>query len=61
MVAAAAEEQSQTSYTVSQNLISIKEGTDAVVKSASNVSNSSEHIQKLADELEGLVKQMIID
>ena len=60
MVAAAAEEQSQTSYTVSQNLTSIKEGTDAVVKSSSNVSKSSVHIQKLADELDSLVKQMII-
>jgi methyl-accepting chemotaxis protein len=61
MVAAAAEEQSQTSFTVSENLTSIKEGTDAVVKSASSVSISSEHIQQLADELESLVKQMIIE
>lgn len=61
MVAAAAEEQSQTSFTVSKNLTSIKEGTDAVVKSSSNVSKSSEHIQKLADELDHLVKQMIIE
>jgi methyl-accepting chemotaxis protein len=60
MVAAAAEEQSQTSYTVSQNLNSIRESTDAVVASATNVSHSSEHIQTLADELESLVRQMVI-
>lgn len=60
MVAAAAEEQSQTSFTVSQNLTSIKDGTDAVVNNAAKVSGASENIKQLADELETLVKQMVI-
>ena len=60
LVASAAEEQSQTSYAISQNLNSIKNSSDGVVISSSNVSNSSETIRHLASELEVLVKKMII-
>jgi len=60
MVAAAAEEQSQSSIDVSQSLEGIKEGTDAVMSNAAEVSVSSASIKKLAGELEQLVQQMII-
>ena len=60
LVASAAEEQSQTSHTISNSLTNIKSSTDAVVTSSSNVSTSAESISQLASELEKLVKQMII-
>ena len=60
MVAAAAEEQSQSTIDVSQSLEGIKEGTDAVMSNAAEVSVSSASIKKLAGELEQLVQQMII-
>lgn len=60
LVASAAEEQSQTSYTVSQNLNNIKLDAEGVVTSTSRVSENSQNIRELAGELETLVKQMII-
>lgn len=60
MVASAAEEQSQTSSAVSQSLHNIKSGTEAVVLSSSHVSTNANTIKTLADELEQMVKQMIV-
>lgn len=58
LVVSAAEQQSQTSFTISQNLNSIKTSTDAVVDSSSNVTQSATSIRRLAGELDKLVKQM---
>lgn len=60
MVAAAAEEQSQTSSAVSQSLTNIKSGTEAVVASTSHVSVNANTITRLADELEKMVKKMVV-
>ena len=60
MVASAAEEQNQTSVELSNSLDNIKNGTEAVVLSSSHVSSNANTIKQLADELEGIVTQMIV-
>jgi len=57
MVAAASEEQSQTTEAVSQSLSNIKSGTDSAAQSACGVAASARSIQDLANGLDALVGQ----
>lgn len=60
MVAAAAEEQSQTTLTVNQNLQTIEQGSNAARESAGDVALSAQAIHELAFSLESMVKKMRI-
>jgi methyl-accepting chemotaxis protein len=58
IVASAAEEQSQTSCSVSRSLESVKDGADQVLGNAQSVSSDATVIAGLATDLENLVKKM---
>ncbi len=58
MVAAAAEEQSQTTRDLNQSVASIKQGTSSAMESASHVAASARSVKDLADGLDQLVQRL---
>jgi len=58
MVAAAAEQQSQTTQDLNQSVASIKLGTESAMAGASDVAASARSVQELADGLDVMVRRM---